>query len=878
MKKLLLLFILLTGLVSWGQEYDIYLNSFYPLDQTKSIQKYTYTFPQNVNSLKITLDPGVVPDAIYMKYGDQEYWSGFRGKSWDTKFKYQYAPQILNALKTDGYVFGTNTYRSFLTELVFLNQKSDLLGKIKNEVSKNGGNPSVVDTLFNGYNTAERILKKFKKLSGKNKEYKTLKTFENQNGTFEKTFTKDSNESEFILIVFSPLDNTIFDVVINTCETCKDPVKDISELEINNSKLLLNGTSFNGIVTETFEQGQIKSEKVVKKGMITSEVVYHKDNSYKSNLSLYRNIEEINSKTKELQVMNDQIDKSLEEEKNQLGIRDNIKENEIGNKFDNYQEKYNEGNLKGKKLELFKSYLNYKKKHEEISEINKKDKKSRDELKNSLIKEKKKPFYEPKLKETYIYLNGVKSGIHKEYDKNDKLVLEDEYKGGVRNGSFKRYDNEVIKEVGTYVDDKKNSVWTLYSYNGKEEITYSNDKKEGEYKKYNGDVVTISGTYSYDQKQGDWKEFTHYNGNLTLESVYLNDTLNGPYKKYNGGAEAKVVDEGEYSNGLMTGEWIFRYNEINIKAEGKYVNGDGGNKGTTGMPINGREGKWVIYHENGNKDQVGSYVNGISEGEFVWYHENGNKKQVGSYVNGISEGEFVWYHENGNKKEVRSYVNGILEGKFYVYHENGNKKYVRTYVNGILEGPWTEFHENGNIKTKTDMKNGTNIFEGSIQLDHDLKGLIEEKWEHKNGEWSEYLTDEEILSRFWETDKKIKDLMQSISANNNNSESTSNRTSSSSSSSSCKTTVYICDDCSKMQTTSSSYSPNDRTTCPEPRLQGISSSFHDGKHAYAKIGSCGSSKYHCNGCGNSISISSFANKGTCGAKGNNCCRHNWIRD
>ena len=492
--------------------------------------------------------------------------------------------------------------------------------------------------------------------------------------------------------------------------------------------------------------------------------------------------------------------------------------------------------------------------------------------------EKNKPIYKHKISETYIYLNGVKSGIHKEYDKNEKLVLEDEYKGGVRNGSFKRYDNEVIKEVGTYVDDKKNSVWTLYSYNGKEEITYSNDKKEGEYKKYNGDVVTISGTYSYDQKQGDWKEFTHYNGNLTLESVYLNDTLNGPYKKYNGGAEAKVVDEGEYSNGLMTGEWIFRYNEINIKAEGKYVNGDGGNKGTTGMPINGREGKWVIYHENGNKDQVGSYVNGISEGEFVWYHENGNKKQVGSYVNGISEGEFVWYHENGNKKEVRSYVNGILEGKFYVYHENGNKKYVRTYVNGILEGPWTEFHENGNIKTKTDMKNGTNIFEGSIQLDHDLKGLIEEKWEHKNGEWSEYLTDEEILSRFWENDKKIEDLMQSISANNNNSESTSNRTSSSSSSSSCKTTVYICDDCSKMQTTSSSYSPNDRTTCPEPRWQGISSSFHDGKHAYAKIGSCGSSKYHCNGCGNSISISSFANKGTCGAKGNNCCRHNWIRD
>ena len=170
-------------------------------------------FPSGAgNKLTVTLNPLVVPDAFYMKYGDQEYWSGFRGKSWDTKFKYQYAPQILKALKTDGYVFYDTMMRLFLTELVFLNQKSDLLGKIKNEVSKNGGNPSVVDTLFNGYNTAERILNKFKKGGDKKKSYKTLKTFENQNGTFEKTFTKDSNESEFILIVFGPLDNTIFNL------------------------------------------------------------------------------------------------------------------------------------------------------------------------------------------------------------------------------------------------------------------------------------------------------------------------------------------------------------------------------------------------------------------------------------------------------------------------------------------------------------------------------------------------------------------------------------------------------------------------------------------------------------------------------------------
>ena len=127
------------------------------------------------------------------------------------------------------------------------------------------------------------------------------------------------------------------------------------------------------------------------------------------------------------------------------------------------------------------------------------------------------------------------------------------------------------------------------------------------------------------------------------------------------------------------------------------------------------------------------------------------------------------------------------------------------------------------------------------------------------------------------------DLVEDMNEQISNSISSSNQkpaqrnNSSTGSSSSCRTTIYICNDCSKMQTTSGG-SPNDRTTCPEPRWKGVSTPFKDGKHAYAKIGTCGSNKYHCNGCGNSISISSFTSKGTCGARGNNNSNHQWIKN
>ncbi len=718
MKNTLLLFILFTCLVSWGQDYDVYLNSFHSEDQSKTFQKFTYKIPEHVNSVQLNFDPRVVPDAFYVKYGDQEFWSGFVGDLYKTGsglYKMASVPKnIKNRFYKDIYpskytqIGKTNIVdnfpRIFPAELVWYKQNDGLLESINAEITKVGGSP--IQSIFKkGDGNAESITKKLKSVE------KGLSTVWDTYGNVLKgdtkfTLKKESGEDEITIMVFSPLHGRLFDVVINTCETCQYTTKDISEIEFKDSKILLNGSTYDGLVTERYNQEQLKSVKRVKNGLITSEIIYHEDKNYKSNLSNFKNIEVITSKTEQLGIMDYQIDKLIKEGEIQLSQRDHLKENEMGDKFEKYQEKYNEGNLKGKKLELFNTYLKHKNNYEETTKKIKSDKKSRDEFKNSLFKEMKKPFYQPISKESFNYTNGQKTGVHKEYDKNEKLVLEEELKDGVRNGSYKRYENGEIEVEGTYLNNKKDGLWTLYYDGWKEEISYLNDVKNGDYKKYYGDVVVIEGQYSNGLKTGDWKDYNNQSV-LTKDYIFIDDKLDGPYKEYSGDI---VVKEGTYSNGLMTGEWIFRHDNGNLKGQGNYVNGDGENVGSSGIPKNGRDGEWILYKDNGNKSQIGSYVNGKEEGEFIIYHDNGNKNHVGSYRNGKRVGEHIYYHDNGNKS------------------------------------------------IKVEFREGTKEFVGNIQYQYDQNGLNEERYEFKNGEFKLYKSQEQIEQELKEVRKRRENI------------------------------------------------------------------------------------------------------------------------
>ena len=344
---------------------------------------------------------------------------------------------------------------------------------------------------------------------------------------------------------------------------------------------------------------------------------------------------------------------------------------------------------------MYKDYLTYTKKLKdktsELSEKRNEKKIGEQELKS----EKNKSQYFHTIKDVYQYSNGICS-LHKEYNKYENLVLEEELKDGIRNGTFKMYENGKVKEEGTYLNNKKNGLWTLYSYNGKEEITFSIDVKNGEYKKYNGDVV---------------------------------------------------VSQGRYSNGLMIGEWIYRWDNGNLKGQGNYINGDGGNLSESGFPINGRDGLWKWNYENGEVKLTLNYNNGLLNGEFVRYHENGEVKEIGLTKDGKNEGEWKIFYDSGSIELVVSYVNGKEEGEEIKYHENGKIRYTVNYSNGKREGEYLGYYEDGSLKVKLTYKNGTEKFEGNRETDYEKDGSISGEFEFRNGKWEKYLSPEEREER-----------------------------------------------------------------------------------------------------------------------------------
>ena len=255
-------------------------------------------------------------------------------------------------------------------------------------------------------------------------------------------------------------------------------------------------------------------------------------------------------------------------------------------------------------------------------------------------------FYVESIANKYLYVDIVKDGIIKiandGYTQEEKDLINGEIDRWV---SFSNISNDKRSGDLNY-DYGKSQDWSI-RFPGKPLPKISNGLIE-------------KGQYIDGLKNGEWSYFDN-EGKLTLVQNYKLDKLDGAFKKYSGDV---VIEEGVYANGLMNGEWKFYYNSGKIKGSGKFLNSDGSNVGSTGMPINGREGIWILYHENGKKLQESSYVHGKIEGKFISYHQNGNKEREGVCVNGTVDFEgnlSTDYNEDGSIKGKFEYKNGKWE-------------------------------------------------------------------------------------------------------------------------------------------------------------------------------------------------------------------------
>lgn len=177
-----------------------------------------------------------------------------------------------------------------------------------------------------------------------------------------------------------------------------------------------------------------------------------------------------------------------------------------------------------------------------------------------------------------------------------------------------------------------------------------------------------------------------------------------------------------------------------------------------------RQGKWIVYHENGNVKYTGEFKNNEPVGEFLYYSENGElvaknthikNTQISEsemYLNGklIAKGKYMnqkkheqWEYfseDNGAVILVENYDKGLLTGKSIVYSpENHNIVEETEYKNGVKNGVYNSYYDNGKPLVKAfytnDKLNGNYV-------SYYNNGVPKEEGVYKDGfkvgEWKTY--------------------------------------------------------------------------------------------------------------------------------------------
>jgi antitoxin component YwqK of YwqJK toxin-antitoxin module len=152
-------------------------------------------------------------------------------------------------------------------------------------------------------------------------------------------------------------------------------------------------------------------------------------------------------------------------------------------------------------------------------------------------------------------------------------------------------------------------------------------------------------------------------------------------------------------NGLAQGEWNFYF--VNGQLEGKvfYLDGTYDTFGSTGIPIEGREGSVDLFYSNGQMFQKSFFKSGKLNGYYQQWYENGNKRSEYNFIDGKASGLIRLYNQDGQlKEEQEAYIfMGKSYPKYLIKYEN-NEKYQKAYFSfGEECFDKYEWYENGRV-------------------------------------------------------------------------------------------------------------------------------------------------------------------------------------
>ncbi len=276
------------------------------------------------------------------------------------------------------------------------------------------------------------------------------------------------------------------------------------------------------------------------------------------------------------------------------------------------------------------------------------------------------------------YMNDLKNGIFKTFDKKGDLITLEKYRDGqividseesiILDIRSTYYSDGTVKSSGGYVDGKKEGTHRIYDEEGNivSGEVYSMGVKTAE------GIVDQSGDY-----QGEW-ELYYDNGEIRAKGDYQNSLRTGDWVFYH--LNGKIESEGKYAEGLPQGQWKWFYENGTSRRKDYYRRGK-------------EDGESIEMDPEGNIISQGQYLGGYKDGE--WFYHVGDHTEKGAYIDGEKDGNWIYQYENGKLSFEGEYIRGLATGKHKWYYPNGQVKKQGKYTSGVRVGTWEKFDEDG---------------------------------------------------------------------------------------------------------------------------------------------------------------------------------------
>lgn len=197
-------------------------------------------------------------------------------------------------------------------------------------------------------------------------------------------------------------------------------------------------------------------------------------------------------------------------------------------------------------------------------------------------------------------------------------------------------------------------------------------------------------------KQGYWIKMNPTTGKPAYKGTFKDDKPVGVFKYYYSEIDTIKTIMDFRNNGTVGYATIF-YMTGKKQAQGKYINEK-------------KDSIWTFYDDMGQLLSLETYKDGKKEGKSLVYFQNGEIADEKLFKNDIQHGPFKQFFEGKKVRGEGTYVEGKLVGKNSYYYPNGTIAATGYYNDkGNKYGVWIYKDKDGKVISKDVFDNGKQL-------------------------------------------------------------------------------------------------------------------------------------------------------------------------